>query len=108
MMLGNIVSATGSGLGCPDWPLCHGRFIPPLEPDVLIEYSHRLAAALTSILLVATVIVTFRARAGASGVRRLAVGAARSPRRPDRPRRHHGAAQAAEPDQHRPSGRRAA
>jgi heme A synthase len=46
--------------------------IPPLEPEVLIEYSHRLTAALTSILLVATVVVTIR-RAAARGVRRVAI-----------------------------------
>ncbi|MGH2605773.1 MAG: COX15/CtaA family protein, partial [Anaerolineales bacterium] len=24
IVLGGIVRATGSGLGCPDWPLCSG------------------------------------------------------------------------------------
>jgi heme A synthase len=71
MTLGNVVSATGSGLACPDWPLCHGSVIPPLRPDVLIEYSHRLAALAASALIVATTIVTL-ASTRSAGLRRLA------------------------------------
>ena len=26
--LGGFVRVTGSGLGCPDWPLCYGKIIP--------------------------------------------------------------------------------
>ena len=48
--LGGVVRVTGSGLGCPDWPLCHGRVVPPFELTTLIEYSHRLSAAFLSIL----------------------------------------------------------
>jgi heme A synthase len=71
MTLGNVVSATGSGLACPDWPLCHGSVIPPLRLDVLIEYSHRLAALATTVLIVATTVLTLRGPR-APGLRRLA------------------------------------
>ena len=32
---GATVRATGSGLGCPDWPQCFGRWIPPLHAHEL-------------------------------------------------------------------------
>lgn len=72
MTIGNVVSATGSGLACPDWPLCHSRLIPPLRPDVLIEYSHRLTAAFASLLVVAASVTAIR-RASARGTRRVGV-----------------------------------
>ncbi len=54
--LGGIVRVTGSGLGCPDWPLCHGRIIPPFEFATLIEYTHRLSASALSLLVLATAV----------------------------------------------------
>ncbi len=72
MTMGNIVSATGSGLGCPDWPLCHGRLLPPAETQVLIEFSHRLKAIPFTLLLLVTVVLTWR-RTTARAPRRLSL-----------------------------------
>jgi heme a synthase len=60
MTMGNIVSATGSGLGCPDWPLCHGHLLPPAQTEVLIEFSHRLKAIPFTVLLLVTAVLTWR------------------------------------------------
>jgi heme o synthase len=68
ILLGGLVRISGAGLACPDWPLCHGRIVPPLEGPVLIEYMHRLVAASVSLLVVLTT-------AAAVGVRTRVPGA---------------------------------
>jgi heme A synthase len=63
--LGGLVRVSGSGLGCPDWPLCHGRPYPPADPHAIIEYSHRAVGSVTGILIIATVVLAwavFRSR----------------------------------------------
>ena len=55
--LGGFVRASESGLGCPDWPLCHGKIIPPFEFHTLIEYSHRLNGSLLGILVAVLLII---------------------------------------------------
>lgn len=53
--LGGVVRVTGSGLGCPDWPLCHGRPYPAADIHSIIEYSHRTVGTITGVLVIATV-----------------------------------------------------
>jgi heme A synthase len=63
--LGGVVRVSGSGLGCPDWPLCNGRPYPPANVHSIIEYSHRAVGSVTGVLIIATVVmawVVFRKR----------------------------------------------
>lgn len=69
IVIGSVVRTTGSGLACPDWPLCQGRLIPAFESHVLIEWSHRLVALLVSLSIVSLSALTLasaplRARLG--------------------------------------------
>lgn len=50
ILLGILVSATGSGRACPDWPTCFGSLAPPAGATAL-PYLHRLAAGLLAGLL---------------------------------------------------------
>lgn len=59
--MGAINSATGSGFACPTWPGCYpGQFGPEAEVHDLIEFSHRIVAGLTGIILLVTAIVGSR------------------------------------------------
>jgi cytochrome c oxidase assembly protein subunit 15 len=57
--LGGIVCITGSAQGCPDWPGCYGRIVPPQQVNAIIEVLHRFVAALTSPLIIAAAAVSW-------------------------------------------------
>lgn len=72
IFIGGLVRVSGAGLGCPDWPKCFGRWIPPVSPMELpanidpslfnftlawIEYFNRLCGVIVGLLILATAIM---------------------------------------------------
>lgn len=56
MIIGGYVSAAGLGLTCPEWPLCPDGIMP--SEEYLIEWIHRLVAATTGSLVIATMVAS--------------------------------------------------
>jgi cytochrome c oxidase assembly protein subunit 15 len=62
VLTGAAVRLTGSGLGCPDWPKCHGSLTPPLDTHAWIEFGNRLVSAIVGLVAAAAGVMAWRRR----------------------------------------------
>ncbi|MFK7890650.1 MAG: heme A synthase [Granulosicoccus sp.] len=92
ILVGGIVRASGAGMGCPDWPTCFGRWIPPTSESQLpadyqqiyadrgyadtvfnvrktwTEYLNRLLGVVTGLAIFATLLCSLAYRRSISSV----------------------------------------
>jgi heme A synthase len=67
ILIGGIVRVSDSGLGCgpagsgtEGWPLCEGGVVPSGTSESVIEFSHRIAATVVAVLILALVVIAWR------------------------------------------------
>lgn len=79
ILVGALVRASGAGLGCPDWPKCFGRWVPPTSVSELppgwdpalfnvahtwTEYLNRLLGVAIGLLIFGTLVTAIRRHRG--------------------------------------------
>jgi heme a synthase len=62
VLTGAAVRLTDSGLGCPDWPRCYGKAVPPLQTHSLIEWGNRVVGVLVGLTTAAAAVLALTRR----------------------------------------------
>lgn len=60
IVMGAVVRVTGSGLGCPDWPLCYNQVILPAQITTWLGFFHRSVAGVAALLTIAIAFIAWR------------------------------------------------
>jgi len=67
IVIGGIVRVSDSGLGCGPaesgfhgWPFCNGDVVPGLDLNAVIEYTHRVVAAVVGLMTLALAVLAWR------------------------------------------------
>jgi heme A synthase len=67
ILIGGVVRVSDSGLGCGaegsgthGWPLCEGGILPADSAESVVEFSHRMAATVVTVLIVLLALKAFR------------------------------------------------
>ena len=76
IVVGAYVAAADFGGDCgyavpSDWPLCQGNLLPPPQLGPIVEYMHRVLAAVSSLILVLAAVAVLRAKDFDRSARRL-------------------------------------
>ncbi len=83
VIVGGIVRVSDSGLGCGPagsgvhgWPFCNGDVVPGLDPNTIIEYSHRTLAGIVGLMMIALAVLAWRRHRGNRALVRATIAAA--------------------------------
>ncbi len=67
IVLGGVVRVSDSGLGCGPagsgfhgWPFCNGDVVPGVDLHSIIEYTHRVVAAVVGVMMFALAVLAWR------------------------------------------------